>query len=40
LKERLTASEVSDPHVAARLIERIGRALADAEEAERAAGST
>jgi hypothetical protein len=28
---------VSDPHVAAQLIERIGWALADAEDAERAA---
>ena len=37
LKERVTASEVSDPHVAAQLIERIGWALADAEDAERAA---
>ena len=37
LKERVTASDVSDPHVAAQLIERIGWALADAEDAERAA---
>ena len=37
LKERVTASDLSDPHVAAQLIERIGWALADAEDAERAA---
>ena len=37
LKERMTSSDVSDPHVAAQLIERIGWALADAEDAERAA---
>jgi hypothetical protein len=37
LKERLTSSDVSDPHVAAQLVERIGWALADAEDAERAA---
>jgi hypothetical protein len=37
LKERVTSSDVSDPHVAAQLIERIGWALADAEDAERAA---
>ena len=34
LKERVTSSDVRDPHVAAQLIERIGWALADAEEAE------
>jgi len=39
LKERLTASDVRDPHVAAQLIERIGWALADAEDAERTAGA-
>jgi hypothetical protein len=37
LKERVTSSDVSDPHMAAQLIERIGWALADAEDAERAA---
>jgi len=37
LKERVTSSDVSDPHVAAQLIKRIGWALADAEHAERAA---
>jgi hypothetical protein len=37
LKERITSSDVSNPHVAAQLIERIGWALADAEHAERAA---
>jgi hypothetical protein len=37
LKEHVTSSDVSDPHVAAQLIERIGWALADAEDAERAA---
>jgi hypothetical protein len=40
LKERVTSSDVSDPHVAAQLIERIGWALADAEDAERAASSS
>lgn len=35
LKERVTSLDVSDPHVASQLIERIGWALADAEEAER-----
>jgi hypothetical protein len=34
LKERVTASDVRDPHVAAQLVERIGWALADAEEIE------
>ena len=34
LKERVTASDVSDPHVAAQLIQRIGWALLDAEKAE------
>jgi hypothetical protein len=33
----VTSSDVSDPHVAAQLIERIGWTLADAEHAERAA---
>jgi hypothetical protein len=33
----VTSADVSDPHVAAQLIERIGWALADAEDAERAA---
>jgi len=37
LKERVTSADVSDPHVAAQLIERIGWALADAEDAEQAA---
>jgi hypothetical protein len=37
LKERVTSSDLSDPHVAAQLIERFGWALADAEDAERAA---
>lgn len=37
LKERVTSSDVSDPHVAAQLVERIGWALADAEDAESAA---
>jgi hypothetical protein len=40
LKERATLSDVSDPHVAAQLIERIGWALADAEDAQRAASSS
>jgi hypothetical protein len=40
LKERVTSADVSDPHVAAQLIERIGWALADAEDAERAASSS
>ena len=40
LKERVTSSDVRDPHVAAQLIERIGWALADAEDAERAAKSS
>jgi hypothetical protein len=37
LKERVTSSDLSDPHLAAQLIERIGWALSDAEDAERAA---
>ena len=40
LKERVTSSDVRDPHVAAQLIERIGWALADAEDAERAASTS
>jgi hypothetical protein len=36
LKERLTSSDLSDPHLAAQLIQRIGWALADAEDAEQA----
>ena len=39
LKERVTSSDVRDPHVAAQLIERIGWALADAEDVEKAAGA-
>ena len=31
---RVTSSDVRDPHVAAQLIERIGWALADAEDVE------
>ena len=34
LKERVTSSDVGNPHVAAQLIERIGWALLDAEHAE------
>ena len=34
LKERVTVSDVGDPHVAAQLIQRIGWALLDAEKAE------
>ena len=34
LKERVTSSDARDPHVAAQLIERIGWALADAEDVE------
>jgi hypothetical protein len=34
LKERVTSSDARDPHVAAQLIERIGWALADAENVE------
>ena len=34
LKERATSSDARDPHVAAQLIERIGWALADAEDVE------
>jgi hypothetical protein len=34
LKERVTASDVSHPHVATQLIQRIGWALLDAEQAE------
>jgi hypothetical protein len=34
LKERVTSTDVRDPHVAAHLIERIGWALADAEDVE------
>jgi hypothetical protein len=36
LKERVTSSDVGNPHVAAQLIERIGWALVDAEHAESA----
>jgi hypothetical protein len=35
LKERVTSADTRDPHVAAQLIERIGWALADAEDVER-----
>lgn len=35
LKERVSASDVGNPHFSSHLIERIGWALADAEEAER-----
>ena len=34
MKERVTSSDARDPHVAAQLIERIGWALADAEDVE------
>ena len=34
LKERVTSSDMRDPHVAAQLIERIGWALVDAEDVE------
>ena len=34
LKERVTSCDVHDPHVAAHLLERIGWALADAEDVE------
>jgi hypothetical protein len=34
LKERVTASDVSNPHVAAQLIQRIRWALLDAEHAQ------
>ena len=37
LKERVTSLDLRDPHVAAQLIQRIGWAVADAEDAERAA---
>ena len=40
LKERMSSSDLSDPHIAAQLIERIGWALTDAEDAERAAGAS
>jgi hypothetical protein len=36
LKERVSASLLDNPHFSSQLIERIGWALADAEEAERA----
>jgi hypothetical protein len=36
----MSASDLSDPHIAAQLIERIGWALTDAEDAERAAGAS
>jgi hypothetical protein len=39
LKERVTSSDLRDPHVAAQLIERIGWALADAEDAESRRGA-
>jgi len=35
LKERVSASDVVNPHFSTQLIERIGWALADAEQAER-----
>ena len=35
LKERVRASDVGNPHFSSQLIQRIGWALADAEEAER-----
>jgi hypothetical protein len=34
LKQRVTSSDVNDPHVAAQLLQRIGWALLDAEKAE------
>jgi hypothetical protein len=41
LKERVSAADVDNPHFSSQLIERIGWALADAEDAERAGeGST
>jgi hypothetical protein len=40
LKERITSADMRDPHVAAQLIERIDWALADAEDAKRAASSS
>jgi hypothetical protein len=36
LKERVSAADVDNPHFSSLLIERIGWALADAEDAERA----
>lgn len=36
LKERVRTSDLDNPHFSSQLIERIGWALADAEEAERA----
>jgi hypothetical protein len=36
LKERVRTSDLDSPHFASQLVERIGWALADAEEAERA----
>ena len=35
LKERVSASDVGNPHFSSQLIQRIGWALTDAEEAER-----
>jgi hypothetical protein len=35
LKERVTSSDLSDPHLAAQLIQRIAWALDDAEDARR-----
>jgi hypothetical protein len=37
-KERVSASLLDDPHFSTQLIERLGWALADAHEAERASG--
>lgn len=34
LKERVTSTDARDPHLAAQLMERIGWALADAEDVE------
>lgn len=36
LKERVRPSDLDNPHFSSQLVERIGWALADAEEAERA----
>jgi hypothetical protein len=40
LKERVSAPLLDDPHFSSQLIERIGWALADAEEAERASDAS
>lgn len=39
LKERVRTSDLDNPHFSSQMVERIGWALADAEEAERASAA-